>query len=374
MLLITACADDSSKPEQVVSGPPVLVVPVLISDVEDRIEATGQLIAKARATVAAQVEGAVTVTAVEEGDPVEQGQTLLEVDPRRRELELAREEAQVAEARAQLAEATREVSRIGRLSMQNAASQSRLDEANTRESLTRSRLSGAEARLGLARRALDDATVKAPFSGLIARRHVSVGEYLTVGLPLFDIVALDPIEVEFTLAEVDSARVQIGRPVQITVAPYPERPFAGTVTMISPTIDPRTRTLRVKAELSNAEGLLRPGLFARADLGVSVRKGVTMVPDEAIVQRANGPMLYRLVAGNRVESLPVETGVMREGWVEVSGGLVAGDRVVARGQADLVEGIVVSVRSEDGRVREDGWMGTPPPYASSLQLLSNGGG
>jgi membrane fusion protein (multidrug efflux system) len=348
-LLLAACGREESAPVAKVFRPPVMVVRSEQRDVVDRIRATGQLIAKAEATIAAQVEGQVTEIRVHEGEAVPSGSVLLVIDPERRQLEVANAQAQFAEAQAELAVAKRNYQRTMRLSRDNVASEARLDEDRTRESLARSVARGAEARLGLARRALEDATVCAPFSGLIARRHVSVGEYLSTGTALFDLVALDPIEVEFSLAEVDSSKVALGHPVEISIAPYPDETFTATVSMISPTIDPRTRTLRVKAELPNPDGRIRPGLFAHTDLGVSERHDVIVVPEDAVVQRADGAVIFRLDASGRVERLHVETGVRVEGWVEVSEGLMPGDVVVVRGQARLDDGIAVSVRLADGQ-------------------------
>ncbi len=344
-----ACSDETAKSTQSMEAPPVMVEPVMVRDVMDRITATGQLVAKAEATIAAQIPGQVTTISVEEGDAVFAGQILLEIDPQRRELELVSAEAQLNEASAQAVEAWRAMDRIQNLNRRDAASQARLDEARTALKLAHSRKSASEARLGLARRALSDASVSAPFSGLVARRNVSVGEYLSVGLPLFEIVTLDPIETEFSVAEVDSGLVLLGQDVELSLAPFPGERFAATVTMVSPTIDPRTRTLRVKAELPNGNGRLRPGLFAHIELGVSERSDVIMVPEEALLQRASGSVLFRIRSENRVEQVLVETGVYSEGWVEVRGDLYPGDRVVVRGQGNLLDGGAVSVRNRDGR-------------------------
>lgn len=328
--------------------PPVMVAPVVRRDVFDRIDATGELIAKAEATLAAQVSGIVTEIRIQEGVRVEVDEVLLVIDPERRQLEVAHSEAQLAEARAELSVSARKLARTRRLSKGNVASEARLDEDQTRESRARSARSAAEARLGLARRALEDATVRAPFAGMIARRHVSVGEYLSVGSALFDLVALDPIEVEFTLAEIDSSRVALGFPVEITLAPYPDEVFLATVSMISPTIDPRTRTLRVKAELANPEGRIRPGLFAHVDLGVSERLGAIVVPEDAVVQRADGAIVFRIGESDRVERMLVETRAHGEGWIEIEGSLRPNDLVVVRGHTRLDEGVVVSIRHADG--------------------------
>ena len=329
--------------------PPVMVASAVRQDVFDRIGATGQLIAKAEATLASQVEGVVTEVHALEGKSVEASEVLLVIDPERRQLEVARSKAELAEARAELSVAERNLDRTKRLSKGNVASEARLDEDRTRESMARSAVSGAGARLGLARRALADATVRAPFSGMIARRHVNVGEYLSVGSPLFDLVALDPIEVEFTLAEIDSSRVSLGFPVEITIAPYPDEIFMATVSMISPTIDPRTRTLRVKAELPNPDGRIRPGLFAHADLGVSERLGAVVVPEDAVIQRADGSIVFRLSEeSGRVERISVETRAHGEGWIEIRAGVRPSDQLVVRGHQRLEDGVLVSVRNFDG--------------------------
>lgn len=341
--------------------PPVMVESVVRRDVFDRIAATGQLIAKAEATVAAQVAGLVTEILAREGVAVTANEALLVIDPERRQLEVDRSEAQLAEARAELSVASRNFGRTKRLSKGNVASEARLDEDRTRESMARSALTGAKARLGLARRALEDATVRAPFAGMIARRHVSVGEYLSVGSALFDLVALDPIEVEFTLAEIDSSKVGLGFPVEISLAPYPDEVFMATVSMISPTIDPRTRTLRVKAELPNPNGRIRPGLFARVDLGVSERLGAIVVPADAVVQRADGSVVFRVGEAGRVERVRVDTRAHGDGWIEIRSGLQPNEQVVVRGQSRLDDGIAVTIRRSDGQlVREEKAVITAP--------------
>jgi membrane fusion protein (multidrug efflux system) len=305
--------------------------------------------AKAEATIAAQVVGQVTEIHALEGQAVGQGDVLLVIDPERRKLEVANAQAQLAIARAELDVAARNYARTKILSKGNVASDARVDEDRTRESLARSSVAGAEAQLGLAERALEDATVRAPFSGLVSIRHVSVGEYLAAGTPLYHLVALDPIEVEFDLAEIDSARVALGFPVEVTVAPYPDEVFAGIVTMISPTIDPRTRTLRVKAELPNPDGRIRPGLFAHTDLGVSEREGAIVVSEDAILQRADGAVVFRLAPSGRVERKLVEPGLHLDGKVEIREGLAPGDIIVVRGQERLDDGVLVSVRRADGQ-------------------------
>jgi membrane fusion protein (multidrug efflux system) len=343
--LLLACAGEEAPPPQ---APPVYVERVRAHHVVDRINATGQLLAKAEAVVAAQVGGEITGVLADEGSGVEPGQTVIEIDPRRRELELSNAQARVLQAEAQLAEARREAARVEQLHQRGAVSEAQLDEARTQLRLARSRLAAEQAQHGLAQRALDDASVPAPFAGLVARRFVNPGEYVQAGRELFRLVALDPVEVEFFLSEVDSSRVAVGQQVEVRVSSHPDQVFHAEVSVVAPTIDPQTRTRRVKALLANPDGSLLPGTFARVDLGVAERSGVVMVPKEAVQVTAAGSVLYRLVGQDRVERLLIETGRYHDGLVEVRGDIAPGDSIVVRGQAALVDGSPVSLRQQDG--------------------------
>ncbi len=295
LLGLAGCGSDPAELEVAASStaaPRVMVAPVEGHRVVEQIQAAGDLIAKEEASVSTEVGGLVTEILLDEGQAVEKGATVLEIDPERRELELHSRQARVARAEAGLREQERENQRVQTLGSRDVASQAQRDQAETQLQRAHSELAEAHAQLGLAERALRDASVKAPFPGLIARRYVSQGEFVSPGQRLFDLVALDPIEIEFRLAEVDSARVTIGSEIGVRVAPYPDRVFRADVSVISPRIDPATRTLRVKGVIANTDGRLRPGLFARVELGVSDRSGVAMIPEDAVLQRADGAVAF----------------------------------------------------------------------------------
>lgn len=349
LLAAVAAGCGGEAPPPAVAAPPVLVGEVEAHRVEDRIEATGQLLARSQAAVAAQVGGQITGIVRDEGEAVEEGALVIEIDPERRRLEVQSARAMLAQAEAQASEAERELARIEKLHAQGVAADAKLDQVRTALRSAASNRESLQAQLGMMERSLRDASVTAPFAGLVARRYVSEGEFVAPGQKLFDLVALDPIEVEFHLPERDSSRVTVGAPVTVRVAPFPDETFPATVSVVSPTIDAATRTLRVKASLANPDGRLRPGLFARADLGIAVREGVAMIPEEAVLQRSDGPVAFRLVGADRVERRRLELGVIRGGLVEVREGLAPGDRVVVRGQSDLIDGAMVSVRDVAGQ-------------------------
>jgi membrane fusion protein (multidrug efflux system) len=326
----------------------VVLAPVELRDVEHHIEASGQLVAQYEAQIAAEVPGRITELLLLEGDRAEAGAVVLEIDPERRELEVEDARARLLEAEAALFDQQREARRIRELHGKQVASQARLDKVETQIKLANARLAAARSHLGIAERALRDASVTAPFAGLIATRSVSVGEFVNVGQGLFELVALDPLEVEFSVAEKDSSRVALDAEIGVRVAPFPEESFRAVVTLVSPTIDPRTRTLRLKAILPNPDGRLRPGLFARVDLGVDRRSGVPMIPEEAVLYRSTEEIVFLLTNADRVERRAVETGVHLDGAVEIVAGLAGGERVVVRGHQDLIDGALVAARNPDG--------------------------
>ena len=342
---LLACGGDEAK---VAKGTPVTAERITAHRIVEEIQATGQLVAVEEASVAAEVGGRITAMRVAEGAHVSAGDVVLEIDRERRELELANERAMVAAARSEIAQERRELERIRTLHQSQAASQAQLDAATTRMRTAEAKVAAAEAQLGLAQLAFRNASVAAPFDGLVARRFVSAGDHVTEGEPLFDLVALDPIEVEFHLTERDSARVAVGDTVEVRVTPYPDEVFHATVHVVSPRIDPATRTLRVKALVENPQRKLRPGLFARADLGVAVRERVPMIPEQAVLQRSDGSVVFVVRDGNRAERRQVRLGVFREGLAEVVDGVAVGEQVIVRGSSRLVDGSMVELRNLDG--------------------------
>ena len=342
VLLGAGCGEEEVVEETL--APSVSAARVQSVDLEEEIRASGDLEAKLHTMIAAEIEGRITGISVDEGAFVEAGSTVIEIDPERRELELAADRAHLSEAWAGFRKEKSQAARIRKLRTENISSEQALEEAETALSLARSKYAARRADMGVAERALADASVRAPFSGHVAKRAVQLGEFVQKGAPLFELVALDPLEVVFRLTELDTERVRVGQVVDIEVGAFENRRFHGVVTFISPTVDPETRTLRMKAEIKNDEGTLRPGLFAKLSLGVNRREGVLMVPEEALIQRANGAILYRIGDDDRVERIVVETGAIRDGRVEVKGAVAVGDRIVRGGHGGLVDGAQVVVR------------------------------
>lgn len=347
---LAGCREEQTTVEEIL--PTVAVVEIEAVDFDQEIRASGDLRARYQTMIAAEIAGRVTELAVEEGASVAEGDVVIRIDPERRRLDLAAAQARLAQARANLRQETSKVERVRKLRSENISSVERLEEAETALLLAQSAVRAEEAAVGVAQRALSDASVAAPFAGLVAARAVELGEFVQPGTELFELVSMDPLDVVFNLPELDSQRIAVGQHVAVGVAAPADRTFDAVVTFIAPTVDPATRTLRIKAEVDNAEGALRPGLFARVMVGTDQRRSVLMVPEESVVQREGGAWIFRVEEGNRVRRVPVETGTQSQGRIEVRGPVAAGDRIVRRGHGGLADGMVVVVRGSESTALE----------------------
>lgn len=248
-------------------------------------------------------------------------------------------ETQTRETEAELAQAVIELGRQRDLVARQSADRIRTDLQETEAEIAQARASLASERARLA-----DATIRAPFDGVAATRLVNVGDFVEVGGGIVTIVDLDPLEISFQVPERHKARLALGLPVRIGVDAFPDRPFSGAISYVSPGVDEQTRSYQVKAEVGNADGLLSPGMFARALLVTAVRESALTVPAEALIPAEGASSLFVVDAGvaRRVEVRPGES---IDGWVEVlDTPLAPGARVVIEGKFALRDGARVAIR------------------------------
>lgn len=197
-----------------------------------------------------------------------------------------------------------------------------------------------EATLGLARKRLGDATVRAPLTGLVARRHVNPGEFVKDNTPLFTIVVADPLKYVGTVPERQAPDLKIGQPLRLTVEAFGDRVFAGVVTRVAPAVDVATRTLTIEARVPNADGALRPGFFGKGRVLVREDPAAVFVPGEAVTSIAGITKVFVVTGGKAVERL-VRPGARQGTWVEIPDGVKAGETVAVTNLAALFNGAPV---------------------------------
>jgi HlyD family secretion protein len=199
-----------------------------------------------------------------------------------------------------------------------------------------------EADLALARKKLADITLRAPITGAIARRHLNPGQFVTENTAVFTIVRTDLLKFTGTVPEHAALDLRSGQAVRIRVDPLPGRDFAGRVTRVSPAVDVTSRTVTIEAEVPNPEGLLRPGLFARAAVLLRQDRAVAFVPEAAVAYFAGITKVY-VVADGVARERTVALGARKGGLIEVVKGVQPGEQVATSGLAQLHDGAPVTV-------------------------------
>lgn len=205
-----------------------------------------------------------------------------------------------------------------------------------------------DAAVDLARKKLGDLTITAPLTGAVSKRLVSAGEAVRENVPLFVVVATDPLKLQGAVAERYVSEVAVGKTVTVQVDAFPGRAFSGRISRISPAITPETRSLTVEALIRNEGGLLKPGLFARASI-LARRVQALMVPQEAVYTLAGITKVFVVdPAKGTVMARRVTLGPRADGWVEVEGQLRAGDRVATSSLSQLEDGGRILLRDQKG--------------------------
>ncbi|HZD05892.1 MAG TPA: efflux RND transporter periplasmic adaptor subunit, partial [Longimicrobiales bacterium] len=229
---------------------------------------------------------------------VARGDVLLILDQTKLQAELDVAEAAAARAETESRNLQLRLERNRQLLDQGAISPQTFDDLKAQAEAAQAAAREARARLDLARRRFDDATVEAPFGGQVGERTVDVGDLLAVGDSLFVLVDNDPLEIQFPVPERHIGRIRDGAGVQIEVRSLPGRTFPGRVVFVSPVVDPRSRTVTVKARVENAAGELRSGQFADVRLELGVEPDAVMVPEAAVVPGRVEAVVYVVAGGS----------------------------------------------------------------------------
>jgi membrane fusion protein (multidrug efflux system) len=292
------------------------------------IEGLGTAQANESVEIRPKIAETVTRVSFEEGQHVQGGAVLVELDD-------AEVLAAVAAAKAALVDSEARYRRAQELFRSELASASELETLEARRDADRAALDAAESRFG-------EAVVRAPFAGRVGLRRVSVGALVGPSTVITTLDDTDPIKLDFDVPETALGRLAEGLPVVARSAAWPDSTFEGQVASIDTRVDPVSRTVKVRARVPNPRGLLRPGMFLTVQL---LRRDVTalMIPEQAIVPEQSEQFVFVVGEDGAVEKRRVTTGRRRPGQVEVRAGLQAGERVVAEGTQKVRPGDVVEI-------------------------------
>ena len=293
--------------------------------VSQKLEALGNARANESVDISSKSSNIVTAVTFRDGERVKRGQVLVQLDD-------AQARADVAAAQAAVTESQSQYDRSRELLNTQALSKSSFDQLVATLAANRARLGAAQARL-------EDTVIRAPFSGRVGLRRVSVGTLISPGDVITTLDDTSVIKLDFSVPENFLASVREGLSIRASAPAFPGRTFAGSVASIDSRVDMNTRSVTVRALLANEDGVLKPGMFLNVTLSNDEREAL-VIPEEALTPEAERQFVY-VVADGKVSKREVRIGGRRPGTVEVIAGLSAGERVIVEGTQKVREGASV---------------------------------
>jgi RND family efflux transporter MFP subunit len=267
----------------------------------------GSVLAVSQATVRSKLSAEVKRVLVREGERVVAGQVVAEFDTAQLRAQLAERTATYESARAQLATTDRTRQANAQLVKQNFISQNAFDTADSAYQAQLAAVAAAKAQLEQTQLLMNDSVVRAPISGIVAKRNVQPGEKLAFDAPLMAIVDLAQLEVQAQVPVSDVSQIRMGMPAQVDIEGIGGRSFAGRVERINPSTEPGTRTVNVYVTLPNEEALLKAGMFARVTMTTMPESEAPSLPMSAV--RSDGQQSYVwVIADGKLARRNIATG------------------------------------------------------------------
>lgn len=314
------------------AGPTIVeIAPVIVGQIDEIIRAVGTLEANESVMIRPEVPGLITRVLFTEGQEVQKGMVLIELD----DSEL---QAHMADAEAQLKIARLTYDRMMQLTGNRNpfVSEQQIDQAI-------SSLGSAKANHALYRTRLAKTKIRAPFAGYVGIRRISPGDYVQIGQDLVNLEDLHTLKIDFKIPETFLNRLSIGQRIEIITDADPTRSFTGEIYVLDPRVDASSRAVRVRARVPNAGGRLRPGLFANIGVTLDQHANALLLPEESVIPQRDKTFVYR-VQGQTVHWTEVTLGMREGGRVQVLAGLHEDDRIVRVGHHKIKDGTAVAVK------------------------------
>ena len=365
--ILASCNENTGEAQaQTQSAPPppeVTVQEVAAGPVPLSYTYAGRVSAFREIEVRARVGGILLKRDYTEGEKVTEGQELFRIDPATYQAEVARAQAQLQQAQAQLANDRINAERAAKLFVARAGSERDRDDAAAQVRTDEAAVAAAQAQLKTAQLNLDYTTVTAPLGGMTSIEEVPEGSLISTNGLLTRITQLDPAYVTFSFSDADFAEIRRlqnegkadgpkDRRFPVTVKLGDGRAYGqgGNINFTDSIVDSQTGTIRARAMLPNAGGLLMPNQFVRVTVGgLTLRQGI-VVPQVAVMQGPQGPFVYALGEGDKAEARPLTLGREVEGGWLVESGLTGGERIITEGVIKVRPGS--PVRPSEAKVAE----------------------
>jgi multidrug efflux system membrane fusion protein len=344
VLLLAGCGRDAAP---VAAPVGVFTATVVRRDVPVVLQATGTVEPMQTAAVAAQVDGIIQQVLFREGDEVQGGQKLFQIDPRPYAATLAEAQANLARDLAQAANAERDRARFEDLAVKEYVTPQQLDQARATVAALLATLQADSATVARARLDLDRATIRAPISGRAGALLVRAGNLVRAsgGQPLVVINQLTPILVRFPVPATELSNLRTNRPREVRATPVGDSATVetGALVFIDNAVDSLTGTILLKASFPNTDRRLWPGALVRVALTVAMQKGALVVPVSAVMAGQQGSSVFVVDDSGRAHLRQVTVTWATDSVAVLSSGVATGQAVVSAGQVRITDGATVKV-------------------------------
>lgn len=293
------------------------------------------------ADISAKVDGRMAELYVDEGDHIQGGAVIAILDADELAAQVIQAEGNLLSSQASLEQAELELKRTAALAGQGALSAQTLDNARTKRDLSIGQVRAAEGNLNLLQTRLANANVLAPRDGVIVKRYLQSGVYVKAGSPIVSLAHVASLLAKATIGEAQIGQIVVGSQVKIRIDALAGREFTGTITRVSPAATLPARTFIAEITIPNPSGILKPGMFAKADVPGIAHNGVVAIPERSLVMREDQNTVFVLTDDNKVQQRVLKLGYVGNGWAEVLEGLQDGERIVVSGQNKIKDGSAV---------------------------------
>jgi len=353
-VFLTGCDQKDSTDSQVETKIPVETVTVGLGNLAQTLSYYGDIKAEFEVKVFSKIPDRIERFFVDAGDRVAKGAPVARIAATTIEQAVRQAEAALTAAKAQEANLRAEYDRFELLYRDLSVSKQQYDAIATQYEAAKAQVEQAEAALTSAKSQWHDATITAPIAGIIGKRYCETGDMAAPALPLVSVCQMDRVKMTFEATEKDLARSEIGQKTVVQVSTYPDRTFDGKVVKISPVLDPLTRLAEVEVLLDNPGHLLKPGMYAHAEVTTGVIENVIVVPRHAVIENTSLERIggedqvvkhyfVFVVDSNQALQRKLEVIYLNHEYLAIPSGLKIGEQLVTVGQNNLREGAPVVV-------------------------------
>lgn len=325
----------------------VEVTPVTVANVADIVSGVGTVAAMRDVRVASETAGRVLKVYVSVGDAVKQGQTLVAVDAELKEAAADQARAQMLAAKTNLEKSKKDFERTQKLFDSGDVADVELEGYRLGYQSAEAQYKGAVGALRAADRQVSDSRIKSPIAGLVASRHVEVGEMVGPGMEIANVVDVSSMKAKLSVAEEDIVKLRAGQPAALRIDSRPDEQFIGKIlTVGAKSESPNGHTYPVEVVVQNrGKNLLKVGMFARVEIQARMARGVLTIAKESLVEDGATPFVF--VAKDGIARLrPITLGIRGGNLLQVVDGLTQGELVISFGQKALKDGAPVQFKQQ----------------------------